>query len=91
MSLESVLERIAVALEKMAEGGPTQVPLQFEPGPLDAVAPEPVEVTLEDVRAALVKLGREKGVQVLGAYGAKKISDLREEQYGEVVKAAGGA
>ena len=91
MSIESLLERIAVALEKPAQPVPvvekTQAPV--EPS---AKEPEPeVEhaITFDEVRAAVLQLGigdREHEARALmEEFGVKKIQEFKPEQYEEVV------
>lgn len=54
--------------------------------------PEPVpEVTLDQVKRKLVGLGKERGMGVLAAFGASRLSDLKPEDYAEVIAKADAA
>lgn len=48
-------------------------------------------VTLDEVKRRLVKLGKERGMGVLAAFGATRLSDLKPEDYGEVIAKADAA
>ena len=76
-----------------------QLPLNLpeaNPAPSEATADVPSQpITLDDVRAALQALtatqGVPAGVELLKKYDAARISELKIEQYGDFIKACGGA
>lgn len=61
---------------------------QAEPTPEPAPEPEASGLTVEDVRAAVAPLGREKGVALLKEYGATKLSDVDATHWPELVAKA---
>jgi hypothetical protein len=65
-----------------------------EPAPAPAPAPKATteEITLEQVRAVLAKLTKANKQpfvkSLLNEYGAKKLTDVKEEDYPEILKRA---
>lgn len=73
------------------------IPEEFEdmPSPAPELTEETEEVThtIEEVRSALSKLGKAKGKEaakaILTKFGVSKVTELKAEQYGAVLKEVG--
>ena len=81
--------------EKIEEPAPAPVKEQEEDDPLSFLNDDDsgeAKVTIEDVRESLIALTKAKGPQVAKAvlekFGAKKVSDLDEGKYPDLVKLA---
>lgn len=68
-------------------------PEEFEDMPSPAEETEEVSHTVEEVRSALSKLGKAKGKEaakaILTKFGVSKVTELKAEQYGAVLKEVG--
>ena len=75
------------ATEEDDEGSPFDTGTDEEEG-----EPEGEELTLQIVEAELTKVGEEKGIPavkaILAKFKIKKVKDLKENQFAEVMKAA---
>jgi len=94
--IEKDLGRIADALEQIVarfSAPPPQAAPVVEPTPEPEPEPvkedpKPTELTLDALRKSLAPLDPAAGRALLGKFGVKKVSELKPEQYMEVLTAA---
>ena len=93
--IEKDLGRIADALEQIVarfsapapQAAPVVEPTP-EPEPEPVKEAKPTELTLDALRKSLAPLDPAAGRALLGKFGVKKVSELKPEQYMEVLTAA---
>lgn len=90
-------QRMAAAVTAAASSAPEASSPKGEEKPAE-VAPAPAaapEVALEDVRAAMIRVGREVGreaaKELIEKHGASKLTDVPAERLGELLEAARAA
>ena len=99
LTLNEITTEQAEQVLDLLRGGGTTVqadkiaPEEFEDMPSAAEETEEVSHTIEEVRSALSKLGKAKGKEaakaILTKFGVSKVTELKAEQYGAVLKEVG--
>jgi hypothetical protein len=83
LSVVQDLRQLADSIETLANS--------MQDGEAPVIAKKPKEITLEDVRALLAakKQAGKSITELLGRFGASKLTDIEPNSYAEVLKAAG--